>query len=127
MPESVLENQNEPAMPIVGFRKMSTNRRALLKRAQGNAYEGSRMAQGGGLRMPDPSEALGYAHTCQFIAGDPTADASMCGARARAGSSYCLEHHAVCYDRAIDAERSERARKAWETRRRRYGRPGARV
>ena len=119
MPGTVLENQNEPAMPIVGFRGISTNRRAILKRAQGNADQGSRVARGGGLKMAEPSEALGHARTCQFIAGDPGVDVSICGKRSQAGSSYCAKHHAICHDRPGDSVRFEAGRKAWETRRRR--------
>ncbi len=111
-------------MPIVRHRILPANRRAILKRAQGNAYQGSRVSRFGGLRLP---EVLGHARTCQFIAGDPRIDASMCGAGTRVGSSYCAEHHSICYDRVIDLGRSERAHKAWETRRQRYGAQGVRA
>ena len=122
MPVLPPENQSEPAMPIVLHRVLPPTRRAILKRAQGNAYQGSRVSSFGGLRLP---EVLGHARTCQFIAGDPRTDASMCGAGARVGSSYCAEHHGICYDRVVDLKRSEAGRKAWETRQRRHGTPGA--
>ena len=111
-------------MPIARHRVLSPERRAILKRAQGNAYQGSRAARGGGHKMLDPIEALGHAHTCQYIAGEPSIEASTCGKRSKAGSSYCVEHHAICYDRAADPERSAAGRKAWETRLRRYGARG---
>ena len=103
-------------------RPLSVRRRAILKRAQGNAYEGSRVTRFGGLRLP---EVLGHARTCQFIAGDPRHGAPICGKRSQPVSSYCAQHHAVCYDRVVDLKRSEAGRKAWETRRARYGERGA--
>ena len=126
MPESTLENQSNPAMPIVNHRVLSADQRGILKRAQGNAYNGSRVSRYGGLRMFPPPEGLGYARACQFIAGDPGVDASTCGKRSRVGTSYCARHHAVCYGGA-DPERAERGRKAWETRRERYGKSGTRI
>ena len=39
--------------------------------------------------------------TCQFIAGDPSADDKCkCGAKLKPGSSYCPEHDAMCWGRA---------------------------
>ena len=34
---------------------------------------------------------------CQFIAGEPTADAEKCGESVRLGSSYCPFHHSICW------------------------------
>jgi len=34
---------------------------------------------------------------CQFIAGDICDDAHKCGETVKHGSSYCPEHHAVCW------------------------------
>ncbi len=110
------------AMPIAGLRKISAHQRGILKRAQGNAYQGRRMSRFDGLRLP---EVLGHARDCQFIAGDPGVGASTCAKPSKRGSSYCLEHHAICYDRAGDISRSRAARKGWETRKRRNGTPGA--
>ena len=39
----------------------------------------------------------GSSRSCQWIEGEPRADAPRCGRRIQAGSSYCPEHHARCY------------------------------
>ena len=62
-----------------------------------------------GLSSPDPKKIanqkavmLGFfaapaPRGCQFIAGDPLTDASVCGNATAPGSSYCAHHHAICY------------------------------
>jgi hypothetical protein len=35
--------------------------------------------------------------TCQYIEGDPKVDPSKCGRKALPRSSYCAEHHKICY------------------------------
>ena len=106
-------------MRVERYPILTPERRAVLKRAQGNGYQGRRLPQNTGLRFPILLEALGYARDCQFIAGDPRAGASACGKRSRAGSSYCTKHHRQCHDRAADIKRSEAGRRGWETRQRR--------
>lgn len=61
-------------------------------------------------RIPAPVRAPlpdGMIHkTCQYIAGQPTrADSCKCGRRVAPGSSYCAEHHALCWSKL----RTERA------------------
>ena len=38
--------------------------------------------------------------TCQWISGDPSADAAMCSRKAVAGKPYCVEHCRVSYQPA---------------------------
>lgn len=42
-------------------------------------------------------ERLSPYATCQFIAGDARAGAAYCGVASQPGSSFCPEHHALCY------------------------------
>lgn len=66
-------------------------------------------------------EDLGRGRTCQFIAGDTRRGATECGAPVKKLSSYCPEHHAVCFLSKANEERSEAGKKAWETRVELYG------
>ncbi len=106
-------------MRVERYPILTPERRAVLKRAQGNAYQGVRLAHSIGLRFSGLPEALGHARDCQFIAGDPVVDAATCGKRSRLRSSYCAKHHAVCYGPSVDPKRSEAGRRGWETRQRR--------
>ena len=69
-------------------------------------------------------ETIGRARTCQYIAGDTREGATECGDPVQGSSSYCPEHHAICFLSPATKERSERGQKAWETRVERYGARG---
>ena len=47
-----------------------------------------------GLRAPLWGAAARPFRTCQWIEGEPTRDAAMCGARAVRDTSWCAAHHA---------------------------------
>ncbi len=53
--------------------------------------------RGPGWTIPIPAivNAMRFS-TCQFLYGDGR-ERNFCGAQTRDGSSYCAEHHAVCY------------------------------
>ena len=74
-----------------------------------------------GVRM---AETIGRARTCQYIEGDFRKGDKACGAPVQGTSSYCPEHHAICFHSKANKERSERGKKAWDTRVERYGARG---
>lgn len=45
---------------------------------------------------------------CRYIEGDPKIDPTNCGKTCKADSSYCEEHHARCYTKALTHKRIER-------------------
>lgn len=49
------------------------------------------------VRPPEPPPA----RLCKWIEGDPLGAHTICGARTKAGKSYCDEHHARAYYRAV--------------------------
>lgn len=67
----------------------------LLRSAEPQAQRRQR----GYIEPPKPRpQPLSRHHTCQFIAGEPSIDeACKCGEPAQVGSSYCPEHHAICW------------------------------
>lgn len=67
----------------------------LLRSAEPQAQRRQR----GYIEPPKPRlQPLSRHHTCQFIAGEPLIDdVCKCGEPAQVGSSYCPEHHAICW------------------------------
>lgn len=43
------------------------------------------------------SNPIAPSRTCQYIYTDPLVVVIMCGEKTKPGSSYCLEHHKICY------------------------------
>jgi hypothetical protein len=63
-----------------------------------------------GLRPPLCDLALAPFRTCQWIEGEPTRTAAMCGAPSVHGTSWCADHHArVFRDTQASRLNAERA------------------
>lgn len=78
--------------------QLHTSRMAVIGKANRLGLSNKKADQARELRFPTYTPS-----TCQWIDGDPPAEYSYCGAEVKLGSSYCEEHHAVCY-RKTDTE-----------------------
>lgn len=71
-----------------------------------------RLKLGGSYKKPLRSklpEAPPMYRACQWIEGEPTADAPKCGKPVKDGSrfSFCEEHHAICFRKPMTMEERE--------------------
>ena len=80
------------APPKAPQRPSPPGRRALGGRL-GNALLRS---AGAGWRAPGFQRVGPPPKTCQYIKGDPSAEAVLCGHPVQQGSPYCVDHHQQC-------------------------------
>ena len=72
--------------------ELHTSRMAVIGKANRMGLASKKADKDRELRFPTYTPS-----TCQWIDGDPPGEYSYCGAEVQAGSSYCPEHRAVCY------------------------------
>jgi len=92
----------ETSLPLLEVsKKLGVNSTAIVLWAQAKGWEGrntllkakrdQNIIRYRGVKLP-------YLHSCQYPLWDETVTDEFCGKKTQTGSSYCGEHHSLCYE-----------------------------